>query len=321
MKQKKAKKGETSRVARATGASLGQVTEALLPEETKMRRAEQEQPERREAAEKYEEIKQKVLNREKDNFSEIILVQDKEIPGSKKKRWWKILGHSAIMLKYEVGKVHHLKFTIHRDDDFGPRSEEGAISVPDLEEFLSKMARRGMTEVKRGKEVVVVKMGYSIDRERYTQLLATEEHLVEHAGKMIRPVVICPALDKVTKEMDKQVHEMVRKMDRQSQDAFANKMEGITTQISVKLTRVARGSYDFEEFLDELEDAKEDLWGYVGIIMDRRAFELEKVAQVGEAIRSVEMQLETERKLLEKEKLKERAKIKNESDAKAAKAK
>ncbi|MBR3414796.1 hypothetical protein IKG73_02130 [Candidatus Saccharibacteria bacterium] len=301
-KQKKTKKETSDVVVRVTGTSLGQVVEKLSPKLTKAQKDEQVKQARREAAEKYEDIKQKVLDREEENYSEIIVLRDKEIPGSKKKRWWKTTGHSTIILKYRIGKIHHLSFAIQEDTDFGPRSKEGVISIPNLDEFLEKLARRGYTDVKKGKEVVVIKLGERLRTEEYQELVTEEERLIEHSGKMVRPAMICPALDKTLKEMDKQVHEMVRKMDRQSQDAYANEMEKITTGLSIKLTRVARGSYDFEEFLTELFEAKENLWGYLGVVMDRRAFALEKIAKVGEAIREMERQAEIEKRIFEKDK-------------------
>lgn len=289
-----------AKMEKATGASLGEVANKLGidVEERKQAKAEKQKEAKIAAAEKYEAIKKKVLAREARNYSEIILVREKEKPGSNKKRWWKVFGHSAVMLKYEVGKVHHLSFRIQEDDDYGERSKEGVIQIPDLDGFLDKMKRRGYADVKKATEVIVVRLGYSLKVEEYQSLLTIEEDLLRHAGKLIRAKEVLPTFGAVLKELDKQVHEMVRKMDRQSQDAYANKMEEITVGLKIKFIRVARGSYGLEELLKEITDSTENLWGYLAVIMDRQAYELEKVALVGEAIRAVELQVSKEKKAL-----------------------
>ena len=252
------------------------------------------------AAEKYEDLKQKVLDRERENFSEIILIRDKEVVGSTKKRWWKALGHSVYILKYEIGKLHHLSFRIRKDDDFGPRSEEGTISIPDLDSFLERMSRLGYTEVKKAKEVVIIKLGWALTKEDYIALTTFEQEMVEKTGRLIRPEEVLQGLNAAVKELDKKTHEMVRKMDRQSQDAYANNMERLTVDMKIKVIRTARGIYVLPRLLDEVTEGLETLWGYLAVIMDRRAYTIEKVSEVGVAMRAVELQIDKERKKLRK---------------------
>ncbi len=304
---------------KAVGTSLGEVTKKLgvstapTAKEKKKTKKEEQLEARRKAAEKYEEFKEKVLKREQTNYSEIIVLRDKEKPGEVKKRWWAVYGHSANILKYDVGRTHGAVYRILDDDNYGAKSKEGMISVPNIENFLNTMRRWGYTEIDEGSECCVIHLEKR-DVEWYQSLLDIDEELKRRLRSLIRPKEMLQNLNTTVKELDKKTHEMVRKMDTQSQMAYADEMERITIWLKVKLIRVARGSYPLGVYLEDATEKIEELWGYLAVVMDRRSFALEKIAEVGEAIRAVETQIDIERKTINKKRSKNDSSVETEEE-------
>ena len=279
-----------NKMEKATGGSLGEVVKKLeengvlvsdvekAAEEKRKAKAEkkiEQRAERLVAAEKYKQLKERVLKREKENYSEVILLQDKEKPGDKRKRWWKAFGHSAYILKYKIGTIHKLTYNIQEDTDFGVRSEEGVVLIPNLDNFLGLMKRKGYEVSKQAKECVVVSLGEELTVEQYEELVAIDETMERRLHSLIRPEEMVQDLNGMVKELDKTMQEMTRKMDAQSQEVYANAMSRTTVWLKVKLILVARGSYDFKKYLEEATDRVEELWGYLAGVMDRRSFVLE----------------------------------------------
>lgn len=299
----------------AKGSSLGEVVkkledrgvipsqkamEAQQKAEEKAKQKEDQRVARQVAAEKYQELKKKVLDREKNNYSEIILLQDKKKPGDKKKRWWKIFGHSVYILKYKIATVHGLAYKIQEDNDFGVRSKEGVILIPNLNNFVDLMVRKGYEVSGKGTECVVIDIKEGLTIEQYQALVEIDKRLEKRLHTLIRPEHMVQDLHAATKELDKKMNEMVRKLDQHVRDAYGAEMEEMTIWMTKKLIRVARGSYDYKQYLEEMTDEIEELWGYIAVMMDRRAFVFEKIAEVAEALRAVEKQVEREKIALRK---------------------
>lgn len=295
---------------KATGKSLGEAVkkledqgaitsrkalEAQQKAEEKAKQKEDQKAARQLAAEKYQELKKKVLDREADNYSEIILLQDKEKPGDKKKRWWKVFGHSVYILKHKVGAAHGLAYKIQEDSDFGIRSREGVILIPNLNNFVELMTRKGYKVSGKGAECIVIDIKEKLTIEQYQALVEIDKHLEKRLHTLVRPEYMVQDLYAAAKELDKKMDEMVRKLDQHSRDVYGDEMEKTTVWISRKLLRVARGSYDYKQYLEEMSERIEEIWGYIAVMMNRRAFAFEKIVEVAEALRGVEKQVEREK--------------------------
>ncbi|MBQ9017058.1 hypothetical protein IJ103_02340 [Candidatus Saccharibacteria bacterium] len=280
------------------GGAVGLVrmSETLLNRDTATEKSDTAEEQKRKAIERYQENKRMLLEREQNNYSEIILLKDKPKGSTKHNEWWNAFGHSANLLVYYIAENHPITFRKTADTDYGIRSEEGVVSIRDLNKFCKSMKAFGYTKGVFGAEMCIIKLGRKLTPEDYNSAITVEQRMLDRVNGLILPNEMMVELSTKIGELDGKVHEVVRKMDAQSREVYADEMEKITTRMVRHMVQVERGSYPVNEFLDELLEEIEELWGYLKIITNRRAYGIKKITQIGEKIEDVRIQVMKELK-------------------------
>lgn len=238
----------------------------------------------------YLELKRRALEYEKDNYTQLVAIKTHE------GNWWKLVGHSAIMYKYMVAPRLRLKPKLMPDTDYNVKSEEGVISISDIDRFEEKLKQGKIFRVKTTELTRIFDLGERVSEEDYVLMVNEDEMKLEMANKLIRPEERMSELNAKVKKMLEIIHPNVRKMEGVTRDVFGVEMEQKIVKLQLMVLRSARGTMEVEECLTEAFDIAEDLYGYVEVILNLRLMEPKIIYRMAEAIVALESQIKKELK-------------------------
>ena len=230
-----------------------------------------------EEKQEYLEIKRRLLEREKDNYTQLMLMKGKG-------GWWMMFGHSAIMYKYMVAKRLRLSVKLLPDSDYGVKSDEGCVSVRDLNKLEQRLKPARIYPIKITPKAAIFDLGERVSEQDYALMVREDEISLEMANRLILPEEHMTELNTKTKAAHKVIHEAVRKMDGVSREVFADEMERAVVRLQVMVLRTARGTMDVDECLAEAYDVTEDLYVYTMIMLNLRMLEAKKIYDIAEAV-------------------------------------
>ena len=250
----------------------------------------------------YIEVKRRALRYEQENYTELVAIR------TQNPKWWKLVGHSAIMYKYMVAPRLRLKPKLLPDTDYNEKSKEGVVSISDINKFEEKLRLAKIFLTKETNWAKIFSLGERVSREDYLLMVDEDELRTEMANKLILPEVRLAELNAKVKAVINVIHPNVRKMDGAAREAFGSEMERKAVDLQLMVLRAARGTMDFEECLTRGFDIAEDLYGYTLVFLNLQLVEPKVVYRMAEAVTALETQIKKE--------LKKLAMIKAEADLK-----
>ena len=250
----------------------------------------------REERKKYFALKKRLLEYEKSNYTEMVLIRTPDKIKKSKKYWWKIFGHSAVFYKYWIGERLKHKIRLLPDTDYEVRSEEGCVSISDLDNLKQTLKTIHVYPSSETEKVVIFKLGDRISEQDYVLMLHEDNMRLEMANKLIQPKEHMTELNAKVKDVLSLVHECVRKMDGASRESFAGEMERKTVELQIVVLRAARGTIEINDCLERAYDIAEDLYGFVMVLMNLRMLEAKKIYGLAEAVVALEKQIKKENK-------------------------
>lgn len=240
----------------------------------------------------YLEVKRRALRYEQENYTELVAIR------TQNPKWWKLVGHSAIMYKYMVAPRLRLRPKLLPDTDYNEKSNEGIISIPNINKFEERLRLAKIFLTKETEWVKVFSLGERVSKEDYLLMVDEDELRTEMANKLILPEVRLAELNAKTKAVVNVIHPNVRKMDGAAREAFGSEMERKAVNLQLMVLRAARGTMDFEECLTRGFDIAEDLYGYTLVFLNLKLVEPKVVYRMAEAVTALETQIKKEMRKL-----------------------
>lgn len=195
----------------------------------------------------YLEDKKRLLELEKDNYTQLMLLKTHD-------GWWKMFGHSAVIYAKYVAPKTGVKAKLHLDTDYQVVSEEGYVSIDDLKTFEHRVKPVGVYLLSEKERGAVFELGIRISEEDYITMLEEERMLIERANKLLMPVENLSELaDAINKTMTV-VHTATRKADGVVRELVMMDMDKALLNMQVKTTRMATGTLKMETGFSELTD-------------------------------------------------------------------
>ena len=256
----------------------------------KQRRMEFEKQKRTEK-EFYEKMKERLLIREKNNYSEICVMRE---AGS---TWWKMFGHSAVIYSKKLAEEIGLsEVRLQVDQDYGLRSEEGWVAVKNINELVANLARINVLPEVDQDLSKIFKLGYALTEDAYVALLEQDERQIANTNRLILPEEKMVGLNAAIRDLLKTTHEGVRRMDAPSREAYGMPLEKNIVKMKVDLVLVERGVKSADEYLKEAKLLADEVMGYVGVLLDQKAIAIKKIAAIGQGTSRVLANITKERK-------------------------
>lgn len=236
----------------------------------------------------YLEVKRRALNYEKDNYTQLVAIK------SNNGDWWKLVGHSAVMYKYMVAPRLRLKPKLMPDSDYDEKSEEGVISIPDIDKFEERLKVGKIYLINSTEWTKVFDLGERVREEDYRLMVQEDEMKLKMANKLIMPEERMSELNNKAKSLLNIVHPAVRKMEGVARDVFGIEMDKRAVKAQMMILRAARGTVNVEDCLTETFDIAEDLYGYILVLMNLKLLDSKVIYNMAEAVVALESQIKKE---------------------------
>ena len=254
--------------------------------------------ERRQAKEEYISRKRTLLKREEENYTKLYVI--KCIDG-----WYKVFGHSAVILAKHVGRKVGKNYELNEDRDYGVRSEYGCVSIPPtkVDDFKARMLRAGLKLQNEWENGLDYELGERISHEDLLRMIHEDELLAEKANTLVMPNEVLPDLRADMKILLETVHARVRRQEKSARAIFADDMERVAVKMNMLIIAASRGAVKVDECLMSLCRSMELLYEYATTMADLKMLSPKEYFGLAMKIKDMENQVKREMRRREVRKL------------------
>ena len=181
----------------------------------------------RERKARYLKLKAFVLGLEKENYSKLMLIHEKD-------DWWKMIGHSAIMYHYEVSKWIGVSSRLRQDTDYDYKSEDGVVCIKDVYKLDKRLAAAKISLLDSSNEYRIYNLGKKYTHADIERMKKSQELEWEKVNNIIIPTETFPTLHTSLRELISCIYFSTRKLEVYAREVIGNPM---LTRVSAMLRR------------------------------------------------------------------------------------
>lgn len=248
---------KSTRTARAKGAKIG-----------------------REKKELYFKLKVFALEKEKKNFSKLLVIHEKD-------NWWKMVGNSAIIFHYEIAKRIGMSSKLVPDSDFDCKSEDGVVNIRNIDILETKLENNSINPLEIKPEYRIFNLGKKYSPSEIANLKKTQELELARVNKIIMPEEIHPVLFMTLRELLYKVYFSTKLIEPYARENVANEMMTRVVRLVREYSLASKSKKEMEKYLGTLESELDFLTAQMIIISELRLLPVEKIYQVLRAIEKV----------------------------------
>lgn len=207
--------------------------------------------------EMYFELKRRVMEAEKDNYTKINVIRDQN-------GWYKIPEHSAIIYAYIVAPKSGKEVSIRGDSDFRCASEIGIVNTKNIEEVKQTILIDKRSKlIHESGGVLVFELGYRVEPEHLNGYIKLEEEKHKRVEKLLSTENVFPKLKQQVSTLKDTAYHITDKMKPWSREVVGLEMAARTKKMYTDFLMMARAwkqpSLYFSETQIEIERLKCDV--------------------------------------------------------------
>lgn len=244
----------------------------------------------RNVQESYDTLKRAILRREKQNFSEVIIMRAK--PGG---TWWKIFENSAVIYaKVLMPKLNpNRKIRVLQDKDFGIASKVGWVSIKNIIETGNELVNGlKMTLYEQAANYCIFKIGKVVPQETILNAIRDDEIMREHVNKLILPAETPSELNAELNRYSADVRTTVNKMSDIAKDYIGMNMLINLREAREELFIMSRGLMPPKEAYEKILKHFDILQADVAVAAESKLIELDKLESLGYGMQRLRKKLQ-----------------------------
>ena len=248
----------------------------------------------------YETLKQKVLEKEVDNYSHIFVLKTTD-------DWYKIMSHSALMYIHYVWPIAKDKLNLTSkppkliaDSDFRYKAPIGVVSRKDLEAFeknlLAAGAKKVGTKGVKDGNVVVYKLARAMSEDEFWKIKKTEDDLWSKANTVITPKAVYPDLAIDIESAAMQIYFVARGMQRTDREFFGREMLTLTKTLAKGIILTEKGYEPWKTFFDTAPGVVAELYANITLLSNFRLIDNKVLVRLNDCLLKIEEDLKKAKK-------------------------
>ena len=241
-----------------------------------------------EAMQSYRTLKEAILRREENNYTEIIALRAK-VGGS----WWKLFDHSAIFYANVIcPQLRPLKSAkIKEDTDFGQKAKIGWVSIKDIVALKNDLLSLKAEVYDKTEMYVIFKLGTEMSMDEVVLAKNERAQKFERVNKLLLPANVPTRLNADLKKLAELIFAEVRRMDKIHREMLGQTLADATVKARSVVMRVSMGVVPAENGYDAVLEALVEIRTYLWLIMDANLMELNKMAEITYVLTDVKRSL------------------------------
>lgn len=236
--------------------------------------------ERRALKKKYVETKKLLLEKEKDNFKSLYLVETHD-------GWYKMFGNSAVVYAFQLAPRLKLRPRLMPDTDYDCKSEQGVVSFRSREDLESHLKKLKIFPRFAQDGITIYDLGYANTAEDINLLIQKEDITWQKVNQILMPKVALPELRNELRLLMKAVHENVRKMDAPARAAVGSRMDENVTRMFADFALMSNGWIDEIEFLQGMERKLAELDADMMVVTELKIVSADKTFRIATQLEKV----------------------------------
>ena len=209
------------------------------------------QAEIKEAYAKYNQLKKKVVELEKENHRFLILFPASDADINEQNKFYNMGGNSAIIYCHEIGPRIKRTPTLRRDMDNGNDNEKfhsGICSIADLSKLEQRLAEIGIKRVKsKYEKLVIFELHREYPQSEIKEMLREEQKKLDGLNKLIYSKVLFPDVHRQVLELKKLVPSKVKNMDKTYRQVVGMKLIDSLINLIQFYSQMAHGDREQKE--------------------------------------------------------------------------
>lgn len=237
--------------------------------------------------EKYLKLKAFALEREKENYSKLLVIHEKG-------EWWKLVGNSAIIFHYELAKRAGIRSKLLDDSDFELKSADGVVNIKNVLEFDKKLGSISIHPLEIKSDYRVYNIGKKYTSSEIEMLKKTKELEWERINKIVVPETIFPSLFSTLRELLHRIYFSTRIIEPYGRETITEPMVLKVVELVREYSFMANGEgLDVVEYLDMVEDSVKWIISQMTVVSELRIMEPEKIYRILQTLEKLKRNVET----------------------------
>ena len=234
---------------------------------------------------RYIKLKSFALEREKQNFSKLFIIHEKD-------EWWKMIGHSAIIFHYEISNRIGVSSRLHSDDDFEFKSSEGVLNFRNIDMLDEKLVAAKILPIDIKDDYRVYNIGRKYTQADIEFLKKSKELEWAKVNKIILPKESYPNLFSCLRELLNRIYFITRTLDPYAREAIGRAMLEKASEMIRNYSLFANDAGFKDEGLDEIELGVRWIIAQMAVISELRLLPVEKIFRLLRTAEKVERCIE-----------------------------
>lgn len=236
----------------------------------------------REQKARYLKLKVFVLGREKENYSKLFLIHEKD-------HWWKMIGHSAVMYHYEVSKWIGMSSRLRQDTDYDYKSEDGIVSIRDVYALDQKLTSVNIGLIKSTNDYRVYNLGKKFTHADIERMRKSQELEWQKVNSIVIPKEVLPTLHTGLRELVTNIYFATKKLEAYAREIFGQPMLEKAMEMLRDYSLLCAGAKGTTgEYLEKVENEAKWLKAQMMGVAELRMLPAETIYRILRSIDKVE---------------------------------
>ncbi|MBQ6394521.1 hypothetical protein IJH97_02095 [Candidatus Saccharibacteria bacterium] len=219
---------------------------------------------------RYEQMKERVLEFEKNNYDRLVVLRSKN-------GWWKMCGHSALLYYYHIApRMNNVHPKLQIDTDFKHKSLEGIVSIKSLETLQKRLRELKIYPKEMHEEYATFPLGYKVSDDELKRFMHSEEERRKMINQIVIPKQLFPDIYKRLIVVEKEMRNIVRQMQPQDREIYGLDEMRELRDILTLYMRMANGQVDVIKGLRKLAEDMQIALYHLQVILELELLETKR---------------------------------------------